>query len=131
MSNYYCSCKDDNILLELFKVKDCSACNLDVCKKKNNRTTNVKCQKDEPIFGLNIKLFLIIVCIQILIWVVLIFISIKVLRKCKNQLALKVIIIVLLLLWIILSWIPFLGFVLFVILGILLIIYNKNCKENK
>lgn len=130
----YCSCKDkDGSLLNMFQVKSCSECTLDNCINTQNKseTKSVLCSSDEPIFGLNVTLFLLIVILQIVIWVIMIFFSVIVLKKCKNKSGVRVAIITLLVLWILLSWIPFLGFLLFIVLLIILIIYNNECKSKK
>lgn len=133
MTNY-CSCKDNNgSLLNMFQVQNCSECTLENCKNnpKAKDTTSVSCLSDQPIFGLNVTLFLLIVILQIVIWVIMIFFSVIVLKKCKNKSGVRVAIITLLVLWILLSWIPFLGFLLFIVLLIILIIYNNECKSKK
>ena len=137
MTNY-CSCKDsDGGLLGMVLVDNCSQCSPDYCKSsplQNELLQDTKmtdCSSDVPIFGLSIALFLTIVIIQIVIWLIMIFFSIAIYKKCKNKPNVRIAIVTLLILWIIFSWIPFFGFVLFIVLLVILIVYNKECKKKK
>lgn len=139
MTNY-CSCKNkDGTMLDMFPVDNCSQCSLEICQERGKTlqdkllqdTTMTNCSSDAPIFGLSIALFLTIVIIQIVIWLIMIFFSIAVYKKCKNKPGVRVAIVTLLILWILFSWIPFFGFVLFVVLLVILIIYNNECKKKK
>ena len=133
MTNY-CSCKNsDGTLMGMFPVDNCSQCSLDFCKNKDglSDTTMTDCSSDAPIFGLNVAFFLTIVIIQIVIWLIMIFFSVAVYKKCKNKPGVRIAIVTLLLLWILFSWIPFFGFVLFIVLLVILIVYNNECKKKR
>lgn len=53
-------------------------------------------------------------------------------RKCNGKPSwLNPVIITLLVLWIIFSWVPFIGFALFIALLVLLINYDNICKKSK
>jgi hypothetical protein len=131
MTNY-CSCKDkDGTMLGMFPIDNCSQCSLEFCTKNLPDTTMTDCSSDAPIFGLSVALFLTIVIIQIVIWLIMIFFSVAVYKKCKNKPNVRVAIVTLLILWIIFSWIPFFGFVLFIVLLVILIVYNNECKKKK
>ena len=139
MTNY-CSCKDSEGNMEgMFPVDNCSQCSLEICQKRGKtlqekslqNTTMTDCFSDAPIFGMSIALFLTIVIIQIVIWLIMIFFSVAVYKKCKNKPNVRVAIVTLLILWIIFSWIPFFGFVLFIVLLVILIVYNNECKKKK
>lgn len=131
MTNY-CSCKDKyGSVLHMEPIDNCSQCSLDFCKNERSLsdTTMTDCSSDAPIFGLSIAFFLAIVIIQIVIWLIMIFFSVAVYKKCKNKPNVRIAIVTLLILWIIFSWIPFLGFVLFIVLLVILIVYNNECKK--
>lgn len=133
MTNY-CSCKNkDGTMLNMFQVDNCSQCSLDFCQNEKNLpdTTMTDYSSDAPIFGLSVVFFLTIVIIQIIIWLIMIFFSVAVYKKCKSKPGVRITIVTLLILWIIFSWIPFFGFVLFVVLLVILIIYNNECKKKK
>lgn len=133
MTNY-CSCKNnEGSVIGMFPVDNCSQCSLDFCQNERSLpdTTMTDCSSDAPIFGLSVAFFLTIVIIQIVIWLIMIFFSVAVYKKCKNKPNVRIAIVTLLILWIIFSWIPFLGFVLFIILLVILIVYNNECKKKK
>lgn len=88
-------------------------------------------ENDNTSFGLSLTLYVLIVIIQILLLVFMIIYSISVMKKCKGKPSwLNPVIITLLVLWIILSWVPFVGFALFVALLVILLNYDNVCKKS-
>lgn len=89
-------------------------------------------ENDNTSFGLSLSLYILIIIIQILLLVFMIIYSISVMRKCNGKPSwLNPVIITLLVLWIIFSWVPFIGFALFIALLVLLINYDNICKKSK
>lgn len=82
------------------------------------------------IMGIGMGIFLAMIVIYLILLVVMIWFSIHVMNKCGGTPSwLNPTIISLLVIWVILGWVPGLGQIDFVVLLIILIIFNNKCKK--
>jgi len=82
--------------------------------------------------GLSVGVFLAILLVSLVLWIFLIWFSIHVMRKCHGQPGwLNPTVITLLVLYFLMGWIPGLGFLFFIALLIILIVFNNKCVSSK
>lgn len=113
-------------------VQNCSACS-DLCGSvgQNQISCSPSPQKvGTVVLGVSLTVFLVILAIQIALLIFMIWFSIHVMRKCKGKPKwLNPTVIALLVIWILIGWFPGIGFLDFIVLLVILIIYNNKCKK--
>jgi hypothetical protein len=88
--------------------------------------------ENNDLYGLSLSLYILIIVIQILLLIFMIIFSIYVMKKCKGSPSwLNPVIITLLVLCLVFCWVPFIGFILFVVLLFILLNYDSICKKVK
>lgn len=84
------------------------------------------------ILGLSIRLLTIYIIISVIILILVVWFSMNVMRKCKGKPGwLNPTIITLLVLWLLIGWFPPLGFTFFIILIIILLVFNNKCNRRR
>jgi len=80
--------------------------------------------------GISVTVLLTFVVLSVVILVLMIWFSILVMKKCKGRPGwLNPVIITLLVLWLLIGWFPGLGFVFFIVLLVILIVFYNKCKR--
>jgi len=123
MVKYICQCKDD----EVTYTENPLVCKA-FCEDHLGVSRITKANSD--IFGMDSNYYISIICIQFIIWILMLFCCLSVLEACKYKPAwLRPTIIVIFILWILLCWYPVISLILFIILIILLIVFFNKCKK--
>ena len=82
------------------------------------------------LFGISATIIIAMIVVSILVLVLMIWFSIHVMNKCKGRPKwLNPTIITLLVLWLLMGWFPPIGLLFFIILLVILIMYNGKCKK--
>jgi hypothetical protein len=115
-----CQCNHPTNGTTFITKDECKECN-DACVKIDAK--NVQCIDTCLLYGVSIAM----VMTSLIVLILMIWFSIHVMKKCKGKPKwLNPVIITLLVLWILIGWVPPLGFLLFIILLVILIMYNKK-----
>lgn len=115
-----CKCKDNNDIHLIDSCDDCrSKCDSD----------NYTCSDARKYSKYIFEIIIIIVIIQIILLIFIMWLTTSVLKKCKGQPGwLNPTVIIIIVLWFLLGWwIPGLGFLFFIILLTILLVYNYKC----
>lgn len=119
---YTCTCNG-----QVSTVDTCSKC---TCPSGTLTCFPENTNGSSTVLGISLAFFLILFFITVAIWAVMIWFSVHVMRKCKGRPGwLNPTVITLLVLWLLMGWIPGLGFLFFVSLLIILIIFNNKCNQ--
>lgn len=119
--SYVCNCKSTGVT---YQTQDCQEC-ARLCGNQEMECYN----QNQTIMGVPNGVFIALFVIQLFIWVIMILFSLAVMKKCGgNPTWLNPTIITILFLWILFGWIPGLGFIMFVFLLVLLIVFSMQCN---
>jgi len=119
MSSFTCTCNGASTI-----VSSCDQCRC----SEGIATCTANTNAPKIVLGISLGLFVTIFVLTLVVWALMIWFSVHVLRKCKGKPNwLNPVVITLLVVWLLLGWVPGLGFVFFVALLILLILYNVQC----
>jgi uncharacterized membrane protein len=125
---FTCFCETQKDGTKGVSSENCEKCN-EACSQIQ-ATYNGACVNTGLLFGVSMTIVIAIVVISIIVFILTIWFSIHVMNKCKGKPTwLNPTIITLLVLWILIGWFPPIGLLLFIILLVILIIYNNKCKK--
>jgi len=125
---YLCTCKNGTMPSNISNCTECStACDpvggLQTCMLDPSTST-------KAVAGVSVGVFLGFLILSIILWVLIIWFSIHVMRKCRGKPKwLNPTVITLLVLFFLLGWLPGLGLLFFIALLVILIVYNQKCKK--
>ena len=126
MTKYRCTCYD-GIKSSSMDVNNCNVCSA-ICKS-NGYGTSECVDKDSLTLGINTALFWTMLVLQILSFVLITWFAINIMSRCNgNPNWLNPVIITLIVLYLLGGWFPFIGLVIFIVLLVILLIYNNKCK---
>lgn len=129
---YNCVCDNGSSKNDALSCDDCETWCKDGKGGMTSCLVNTTGNTPAVFLGLTLGVFFAILVITIVVWVLMIWFSVHVMKKCGGKPAwLNPTLITLLVLFFLGGWIPGLGFVFFVALLVLLIVYNNNCKGKK
>lgn len=125
---YSCTCFDGTFSSDRSSCEDCQA----LCTSKGSTMQTCVLNGSQSttalIAGVSVAIFLGFLVVTIVVWALLIWFSVHVIRKCRGKPAwLKPTLIALLVLIFLMGWVPGLGLLLLVGLLVLLIVYNNTC----
>jgi hypothetical protein len=89
-----------------------------------------ECIDTGALLGISLTVIIGFIVISIAILVLMVWFSVHVMNKCKGKPKwLNPTVITLLVLWLLMGWFPPLGLVFFIVLLVILIMYNGKCKK--
>jgi len=127
MTKYRCTCYGDGLKTSSLDVSNCAACRA-ICLSQGYGQSDCV-DKDSLTLGVNTALFWTMLVLQILSFVLITWFAMNIMRKCKgNPKWLNPIIITLIVLYLLGGWFPFVGLIIFIILLVILLVYNNKCR---
>jgi hypothetical protein len=107
---------------------DCTTC-ANKCLEQGHGSQG-ECIDTGKLLGLSIGVLLAFILVSIIVLFIMVWFSMRVMNKCKGKPGwLNPLIITLLVLWLLMGWFPPIGLLLFIILLVILIMYNNKCKK--